>query len=138
MTNFECCSIYYYKSFLFLFLVLLHTFGHIWVVTGGVLVPYYLNEPDLWSLDVDNLKSTVKEYRNKGINVRAIVFINPGNPTGTCLSYENLREVIKFAYDERLVLMADEVYQENVYFENRPFISCRKIMFDMGEPYASQ
>lgn len=40
---------------------------------------------------------------------------SPGNPTGQCLSYDNLRELIKFAYDESIVLMADEVYQENIY-----------------------
>lgn len=34
---------------------------------------------------------------------------------GQCLSIENLQELIKFAYDERIVLMADEVYQENIY-----------------------
>lgn len=31
------------------------------------------------------------------------------------MSTENLQELIKFAYDERIVLMADEVYQENIY-----------------------
>lgn len=34
---------------------------------------------------------------------------------GQCLSYDNLRELIKFAYEEKIVLMADEVYQENIY-----------------------
>ncbi len=61
------------------------------------------------------MKSAVDEARRKGTAVRAIVFINPGNPTGQCLSKDNLAELIKFAYDEKLVLMADEVYQENIY-----------------------
>lgn len=34
--------------------------------------------------------------------------------TGQCLSRENLQELIKFAHDERIVLMADEVYQVRV------------------------
>lgn len=101
-------------------------------------MPYYLNEDTAWSLDIANLKKTVDEYRNNGTDVRAIVFINPGNPTGTCLSYENLKDLIKFAFENRLLLMADEVYQENIYFQDRPFISARKVMYDMGEPYASQ
>jgi glutamate--glyoxylate aminotransferase len=33
--------------------------------------------------------------------------------------------------------MADEVYQENVYQDERPFISARKVMAELGEPYAS-
>jgi aspartate/methionine/tyrosine aminotransferase len=35
-----------------------------------------------------------------------------GNPTGQCLSYDNLKELIKFAYDEKIVLMADEVRRQ--------------------------
>ena len=55
---------------------------------------------------------------------------------GQCLSEANLRELIKFAYEEHVVLMADEVYQENVYQDERPFISARKVMYSMGEPYS--
>lgn len=57
----------------------------------------------------------VADTRAQGIAPRGIVFINPGNPTGQCLSYDNLAELIKFAHEEKLVLMADEVYQENIY-----------------------
>lgn len=49
------------------------------------------------------------------MDVRALVFINPGNPTGQCLTYDNLKELIKFAYEEKVVLLADEVYQPNIY-----------------------
>lgn len=45
--------------------------------------------------------------------------------------------LIKFCYDEKIVLMADEVYQENVYQDDRPFISAKKVMYGMGEPYRS-
>ena len=58
---------------------------------------------------------TVDQQRAAGIAVRALVFINPGNPTGQCLSRQNLEELIQFAYEEKIVLMADEVYQENIY-----------------------
>jgi hypothetical protein len=53
------------------------------------------------------------------------------------LSYDNLRELIKFAYEEKVVLLADEVYQENIYQDERPFVSARKVMHEMGEPYKS-
>lgn len=59
--------------------------------------------------------------------VRALVFINPGNPTGNCLSVENLRDLIQFCNDEKIVLLADEVYQENVYQDDRPFVSAKKV-----------
>ena len=36
--------------------------------------------------------------------------INPGNPTGVVLTYENIAEMIRFAYDNGLLIIADEVY----------------------------
>lgn len=56
-----------------------------------------------------------------------MVIINPGNPTGQCLSEANLKEVLKFCYENNLVLLGDEVYQQNIYQDERPFISARKV-----------
>lgn len=56
-----------------------------------------------------------------------MVIINPGNPTGQCLSEANLKEVINFCYQNNLVLLGDEVYQQNIYQDERPFISARKV-----------
>jgi len=44
-------------------------------------VGYYLDEDHQWGLDVAELERSIKEAR-KHCNVRAIVIINPGNPTG--------------------------------------------------------
>jgi hypothetical protein len=46
---------------------------------------------------------------------------------GQCLSRDNLAQLIQFAHEEGIVLMADEVYQENIYQDERPFISARKV-----------
>ena len=73
----------------------------------------------------------------EGITCRALVFINPGNPTGQCLTEDNLRDLITFCYNNHLVLCADEVYQENIYNNSRPFISARKVLGKMPEPYRS-
>ena len=56
-----------------------------------------------------------------------MVIINPGNPTGQCLSVANLREILKFCYQENLALLGDEVYQQNIYQDERPFISAKKV-----------
>lgn len=56
-----------------------------------------------------------------------MVIINPGNPTGQCLSVANLKEILKFCYQENLVLLGDEVYQQNVYQDERPFLSSKKV-----------
>lgn len=104
---------------------------------GGSLVPYYLDESANWGLDINNLEQSVLQARRNGITVRALVIINPGNPTGQCLSEANLRELLKFCYREKLVLLGDEVYQQNVYQDERPFISARKVMLDMGPPVST-
>ncbi|OAP17057.1 GGT2 [Arabidopsis thaliana] len=94
---------------------------------GGTLVPYYLEESENWGLDVNNLRQSVAQARSQGITVRAMVIINPGNPTGQCLSEANIREILRFCCDERLVLLGDEVYQQNIYQDERPFISSKKV-----------
>lgn len=45
-------------------------------------VPYYLDEATGWGLEISNLKSQLETARSKGVTVRALVVINPGNPTG--------------------------------------------------------
>lgn len=85
------------------------------LLSGGKLVPYYLDESQGWGLNIAGLRAALATAKAQGIDVRGMVFINPGNPTGQCLSESNLRELIKFAYEHKIVLMADEVYQENVY-----------------------
>jgi glutamate--glyoxylate aminotransferase len=101
---------------------------------GGELVGYYLNEEAGWSLDINELNKSLNEAKLKGITCRALVFINPGNPTGNCLSESNIRDLIQFCFDNHLVLCADEVYQENIYNSAHPFISARKILGSMPEP----
>ncbi|XP_068333215.1 glutamate--glyoxylate aminotransferase 2 [Pyrus communis] len=105
---------------------------------GGSLVPYYLEETANWGLDVNNLRQSVAQARANGITVRAMVIINPGNPTGQCLSEANLREILNFCYHESLVLLGDEVYQQNVYQDERPFISARKVLMGMGLPISKE
>lgn len=99
-------------------------------------VPYYLQEADDWSLDMKGVHAGVKEAREAGTKLKAMVVINPGNPTGACLSIENMEDIVKLCYDEGLVIMADEVYQDNIY-TNHPFTSFKKMIHQMGEPYAS-
>ncbi|CAN1795096.1 Glutamate--glyoxylate aminotransferase 2 [Linum perenne] len=94
---------------------------------GGTLVPYYLEEKENWGLDVNDLQNAVSQARSNGITVRAMVIINPGNPTGQCLSEDNLREILRFCHQEDLVLLGDEVYQQNVYQDERPFVSSKKV-----------
>ncbi|KAK3262800.1 hypothetical protein CYMTET_28364 [Cymbomonas tetramitiformis] len=103
---------------------------------GGTLVGYELDEAQGWGMSTELLKSCVEKAKKEGVLCRGLVFINPGNPTGQVLTADNLKEVIKFAYDEKLVLMADEVYQENIYAAGSSFVSAKKVLMEMGAPYA--
>lgn len=105
---------------------------------GGELVPYYLDEDNGWILNIEELQRSLDTARSKGINCRALVFINPGNPTGQCLTQENIRDLILFCHRNRIILCADEVYQENIYNPTLPFISARKTLINMNEPVRSE
>lgn len=105
---------------------------------GGSLVPYYLEEGANWGLNIEDVRKSVWEARRKGISVRAMVIINPGNPTGQCLSRKNIEELLEFCYVENLALLADEVYQQNIYQDERPFVSAKKVLMDMGLPFSKE
>ncbi|KAJ3197280.1 hypothetical protein HK101_004761 [Irineochytrium annulatum] len=103
---------------------------------NGKAVPYYLNEEKEWGLTADELRRSLSEGRRKGLDVRALCVINPGNPTGNCLSIEDMNEVVEFCHSENLVLLADEVYQTNIYQpQSRPFHSFKKVLKSKGEAY---
>ncbi|KAF5273289.1 hypothetical protein FQR65_LT04711 [Abscondita terminalis] len=103
---------------------------------GITRIGYYLNEESNWSLDIDELERAYEEY-SKICVPRAIVVINPGNPTGQVLTKRNIQDIIKFANKRNLFILADEVYQHNVYAEDTEFFSFKKVMMEMGEPYSS-
>ncbi|GAB2268883.1 Alanine aminotransferase 1, mitochondrial [Dionaea muscipula] len=99
---------------------------------GGTLVPYYLDEATGWGLEVLELKNQLEAAKSRGVTVRALVVINPGNPTGQVLAEENQKQIVQFCKNEGLVLLADEVYQENVYVSDKQFHSFKKISRSMG------
>ncbi|XP_073311491.1 alanine aminotransferase 2-like [Primulina huaijiensis] len=99
---------------------------------GGSLVPYYLDEEAGWGMEVSELKNQLETARSKGVCVRALVVINPGNPTGQVLAENNQKQIVEFCKKEGLVLLADEVYQENIYVPDKQFHSFKKVARSMG------
>ncbi len=67
----------------------------------------------------------------EGTDVRAIAVINPGNPTGASLSEQDVETVIKFAAERNLVILADEVYQTNVFIGK--FHSFKRVLRQMQQ-----
>lgn len=97
---------------------------------GGAQISYYLTEEECWGLRIDELQKAYDGAIASGIKPRALVVINPGNPTGQCLSHDNMVEILKFCVKNHVVLMADEVYQENIWQTEKPFISFRKVALE--------
>ena len=79
-------------------------------VTGGRIHP-------LETKPEEGYRYAVREKIEAAINehTRAILVSNPGNPTGTVLSKEELRRLADIAKEHNLFLIGDEVYREFVY-----------------------
>lgn len=69
-------------------------------------VPYYLDEDNGWQPDLDDIASKIN---NK---TRAIVLINPNNPTGSVCDRKTLEGILDLARKHSLVVFADEIYDK--------------------------
>jgi len=99
----------------------------------GRQVGYYLDEENDWALSRELLEDALDKAKKAGTTTKAIVVINPGNPTGSVLKAANVKMVIRFAKEHGLAILADEVYQDNIYREGESFESFAKAMTELGE-----
>lgn len=99
----------------------------------GKQVGYYLDEAHNWKLSRAMLEESLQEAKRFGVKVKAICVLNPGNPTGSVLDRDNIAMVIDFAKAHNLAILADEVYQENVYLQGDTFTSFAKVMVEKQE-----
>ena len=99
-------------------------------------VPYYLNEEQAWGTSLDSIATAYDKAVKEGTDVKAICVINPGNPTGASLPAEDIKAVLKFAAEKGLVVIADEVYQTNVFIGE--FISFKKALRDLQKESPGQ
>jgi len=102
---------------------------------GGKQVNYYPDEDDGWSLATPMLDEAMRQAGAAGVRVKAIVVINPANPTGAVLDEPGIEGVIRFAEKHGLVIIADEVYQENVYGDR--FVSFASVLGKRDVPLCS-
>ena len=78
-------------------------------LAGGTPRHYLCDEKNDWMPDLDDIRSKVTP------NTRAIVIINPNNPTGALYSDELLKEIINIARQNQLIIYADEIYDKMLY-----------------------
>ncbi|KAK7683595.1 hypothetical protein QCA50_013433 [Cerrena zonata] len=96
---------------------------------SGIPLPYHLSEVDGWSTSLDEIKSAVEKAEKDGVDARALVIINPGNPTGALLDWRTMENIVKLCEEHGLVLLADEVYQSNLHSpDTHPFHSFKQVV----------
>lgn len=78
-------------------------------LAGGHPVHYRCGEDNGWNPDLEDLRSKVTD------RTKAIVVINPNNPTGAVYSRETLEQIAAVAREHDLVLLADEIYDKILY-----------------------
>jgi alanine-synthesizing transaminase len=71
--------------------------------------PYYLDESNGWQPDIEDIKSKIND------RTKAIILINPNNPTGSLYSTEILKQIIELALKHNLVIFADEIYDKLLF-----------------------
>lgn len=100
-------------------------------IQGGTPIEYPLTEGETWFIDPERVEQRILKAQKDGLNIRAIVVVNPGNPTGHVLTKENIEQVIELCYKHSILIVADEVYQDNIHTKKKPFVSFRKVLNQM-------
>jgi len=85
--------------------------------------PYYLDEENGWQPDVADIEAKVNE------KTRAIVVINPNNPTGSIADRSTLTQIVEIARKHNLLIMADEIY-DKILLDNEPYVSLAEVADD--------
>ena len=78
-------------------------------LSGGKPVHYLCDEEDNWNPSIEDICSKVTE------RTKAIVVINPNNPTGAVYSKEILQQIVDVAREHSLLILADEIYDKILY-----------------------
>ncbi|TFK71141.1 transaminase [Pluteus cervinus] len=102
---------------------------------NGIGLPYYLDESSGWSTSVASIEAALEKAQKEGVAAKALVIINPGNPTGAVLDETTQEELVKLCEKHSLVLLADEVYQANLHQpEKYTFTSFKKVVSRLQSP----
>jgi len=81
-------------------------------LSGGRPVHYMCDEQSDWFPDIDDIRDKITS------STKAIVVINPNNPTGALYSDDVLLEIIELARQHELIVFSDEIYDKTLYDGN--------------------
>ncbi|MDC0213697.1 pyridoxal phosphate-dependent aminotransferase [Gammaproteobacteria bacterium] len=80
---------------------------------GGRPIHYLCDEQMSWQPSIEDIKKKITN------NTKALVLINPNNPTGSVYSEATIKELIDIARVNNLVLFADEIYDKIIFDDHR-------------------
>ena len=78
-------------------------------LSGGTPVHYRCDEASDWMPDIADMRARITP------NTKAVVVINPNNPTGALYPESVLREIVQVAREHQLIVFADEIYDKTLY-----------------------
>jgi alanine-synthesizing transaminase len=78
-------------------------------LSGGKPIHYVCDEASGWMPDIEDIKKKITPH------TKAIVVINPNNPTGALYPEEVLQQLIEVARQHQLIVFADEIYDKTLY-----------------------
>ena len=93
-------------------------------LAGGKAVHYLCDEQADWQPDIADIKSKITD------RTKAIVLINPNNPTGAVYEKNLLEEIVQIARENELILFSDEIY-DRLVFDGLPFTSAASLAPDL-------
>ncbi|KAM6375940.1 LOW QUALITY PROTEIN: alanine aminotransferase 1-like [Alca torda] len=128
-------------------------------LAGAVAVPYPLDEERGCAVDA-GVRGALRRGAGTSCHPKVLCVVNPGDPTGHVLSRQNMEDIVRLAAEENLLLLADEVgrwwgaggsvrappprsrsgprvpqvQQERAFLPGRPFLSFKRVLWEMGAP----
>ncbi len=93
-------------------------------LAGGHPVHYICDEEAGWLPDMDDMRAKVSE------RTKAIVIINPNNPTGALYPKELLEEIVELAREKELIIFSDEIY-DRLVMDGAEFTSIASLAPDL-------
>lgn len=72
-------------------------------------IPYPLHYDGSWTIDLPRVKELLE---NKSLRIKALVLINPNNPTGSYVKCEERKELLQLCHDNDVAIIADEVFYD--------------------------
>jgi alanine transaminase len=130
MMTYKSKSKYSFQSYALLILRITTPYAALIAKLGGRQVGYELDESLNWAVTRDELDKRLAKAQKEGLDVKALAMINPGNPSGNVMTHCDIQVITEFCAENGIVMMADEVYQANVYAKGAEFVSAKKVALD--------